>query len=181
MGGTLVAVAAVISMPSRVVSSSPGIAYIDVAGVAVVVVGHPTMVDSPVDRVVALPAPPVPVIERSIPVVVVVVASPTAVMVVGSVVGRGPPVTVRALKYAPVPGHVMDGVRIVVPVCIALVTEERSVTDEVVHAVLFVDRILVQVHRVPVGMQVVPFAPLVVFDGTGVLAPIFVERDGLVG
>ena len=88
-------------MATGVMGAPVRVVDVVVAGVAVVVVGHPAMVDVPVGVVEAAPAPPVPVVEAAIPVVVAVVTYPVTVVAVWPVVVRGPPVDMRTLKYTP--------------------------------------------------------------------------------
>ena len=124
-----------------------------VAGVAVGVVGYPAIMDAPGGVVEVAPAPPIPVVEAAIPVVVGVVTNPVAVVAVWPVVVRCPPVDMGPLKDTPMARHMVDGVGVVVPMRVASVSVERGVPNEVVHAILFVDGVLREVHWVVVGME----------------------------
>jgi hypothetical protein len=171
----------VAAVASRVVGPATGVVNVVVAGVAAVVVCHPAVMDAPVGVVEAPPAPPVPVVEGPVPIVVAVVTHPAAVVAVGPEVVGGPPVDVRSFQHTPVAGHVMNGVGIVVPVGVAPPAVERSVPYEVVDAVLFVDSVFAQVHRVRVGVEAVSIAPGVVLVGAGMFTPVFPERCCPVG
>lgn len=119
-----------------------GVVDVVVAGVAVVVAGHPAMMDAPVGIVEAAPAPPVPVVEGAVPVVVAVVSYPVAGVAVRPVVGRRPPVDMWPIQDTPVTRHVVDRVGVEIPMGVLTVTVERGVADEVVHPVLLIDGLL---------------------------------------
>jgi hypothetical protein len=165
----------------RIVCPPTGVVNVVVAGVALVMVIHPAVMDAPVGVVEATPAPPVPVVEWTIPVVVAVVADPAALVAVGPKVVGGPPVNVRSFEDTPVAGHVMNGVGIVVPVGVAPSVVERSVPYEVVDAAFFVDSLFAQVHRVLMGVEGVSTTPGVVLVGAGMLTPVLPKRCCLVG
>ena len=95
-------VAAVFAMSARVVGAMRRRVDVDVARMAVMVMGDPAVVDPPVCGVEALPTPPVPVVVRATPVVVRVVASPTSVRVPRAVVIGSPPVNVWSFEHTPV-------------------------------------------------------------------------------
>ena len=99
---TALLVAAVSAVAPCVVGAVGRRVDVDVARMAVMVMGDPAVVDSPVCGVEALPAPPVPVVVRATPVVVAVVTRPTPVGVSWAVVVRSPPVDMGTFEHTPV-------------------------------------------------------------------------------
>jgi hypothetical protein len=174
-------VAAVSSVSSGVVGSVRRRVDVDVAWMAVMMVSDPAVVNAPMGRVEALPAPPIPIIVGATPVVVAVVARPTSVGMSRSIVVRCPPVDMRPFKDTPMARHVVNGVGVVIPIPIPLATVECGVAYEVIDSVFFVYRVLVEIHPVFVGVQAVASTPAIVFVGGRMLPPVLVECDCLVG
>ena len=151
---------------TRVVPMSPGIVGpplwivdVGVRGVSVIVVGHPAPMNAPVGCVVGPVAPPVPVVEGAIPIVVGVVADPAVAMPGRSVEGRCPPMDVGTVKDTPVTGHVVNRMGVEVPMGRSASTVELSISNEVIDPAFFVECVLGGVHGVHVLVEPLVFAP----------------------
>jgi len=117
----------------------------------------------------------------AVPDPVAVVGDPDVGVVMRTIVGRPPVVGVRSIEHAPVTGHVVDGVRVVVPADRAAPVVEVRVADEVDDPVFLVDRVVVRVEAIGVDVEAILLAPLAQVVGHGVRVEVLVEHHGAVG